>query len=81
MDIGSTLLNQDIALFTREEAEEALVLVRYFLNKEKSYEQKAVYLEFLDKLENYLTTIYIEEIDRKISGFGENFPFDGITSN
>jgi hypothetical protein len=76
MNIGDAILFQDIALFDRQEAEEALTLVRYFFNKEKAYESQAVYLEFIDKLEKKLTAMYTAETEEKIKSFNPGLSFN-----
>jgi hypothetical protein len=54
MTIGNALMNQNIALFTREETEEALTLLRYFLHKEKSPPGRRDYVGFIRLLEKRL---------------------------
>jgi hypothetical protein len=54
MNIGNALLNQDMALFTHQETEEALILMRYFLEKEKSPARQKNYLDFIHQLEKRL---------------------------
>jgi hypothetical protein len=54
MNIGNALLDQDIALFTRGETEEALIVMRYFLHKEKSTTCRRSYVNFIGRLEKRL---------------------------
>jgi hypothetical protein len=54
MNLGDNIVRKDIALFSKTEAEEAAMVLRYFYNKEKSLEKKAVYQECLEKLEKKL---------------------------
>jgi hypothetical protein len=54
MTIGNALLKQDIALLSQEETEEALLLMRYFLYKEKSPAGRRNYAIFIGQLEKKL---------------------------
>ncbi len=69
MNIGDAFISRDIADFSTGEAEEILMVMRYICHKEKSYEKKAVIIEFIMKVEEYLNTTYITDLDTKINDF------------
>ena len=58
MNLGDNIVLEDIALFSKTDAEEAAMVLRYFYNKEQSLEKKAIYQECLDKLEKQLMLTY-----------------------
>lgn len=61
MNLGDNIILKDIALFSRSDAEEAAMVLRYFYTKEQSWEKKKIYQNYLARLEDYLVLTYNRE--------------------
>lgn len=58
MNLGDNIVLKDIALFSKTEAEEAAMVMRYFYTKEESSEKKVIYQHCLEQLEKHLLLTY-----------------------